>query len=127
MQGGKYYVGDLCYVMHESWDEVCSLIIKDNYCQDGEFTLKDGRRFAIYSTAFGDGSYLDQEGNEYWVDSGSIGCILLDDIDEDVKGNHIDGGHIHEFEHSFYTGSQDAKIMFHTVSIDTDPNDEEEE
>lgn len=27
MKAGTYYVGDLCYVLHEDWDEVCSLII----------------------------------------------------------------------------------------------------
>ena len=25
---GKYYVGDLCYVMHDEWDEVCGLFFK---------------------------------------------------------------------------------------------------
>jgi hypothetical protein len=80
MKAGTYYVGDLCYVLHDEWDEVCELIIKDNVCLDGEFTLRDGRRFAIYGTAYGDGNYFDQNGKSYDVDAGSIGCILMNDI-----------------------------------------------
>ena len=26
MRSGTYYVGDLCYVMHPQWDEVCDLM-----------------------------------------------------------------------------------------------------
>ena len=43
MPAGRYYIGDLCYVMSdEEWDEFCSLTIKDNKCFDGEFN-KIGR------------------------------------------------------------------------------------
>lgn len=127
MKAGTYYVGDLCYVMHESWDEVCSLLFAgrdDNGCNQGEFELKDGTRFAIYNTMYGDGAYYDQDGKYYPVDSGSIGCIMLDDIDEDADGNDVDGGNVHRFAFDFYTGAQDGKIMIHDVCINT--ADEEE-
>jgi len=56
MPAGKYYVGDLCYVMDsDEWSQVCSLIIQGEKLLDGEFELPDGRRFAIYSTHWGDG------------------------------------------------------------------------
>ena len=128
MKAGTYYVGDLCYVLHERWDEVCSLIIEGNRCLDGEFNLEDGTRFAIYGTAYGDGNYFDQNGKSYDVDAGSIGCVLLDDIDLTNRENFLAGGNIHTFDTSFYTGTMDGKIMFHTLSIDTDPvyNEEEE-
>jgi hypothetical protein len=128
MKAGTYYVGDLCYVLHERWDEVCSLIIEGNRCLDGEFNLEDGTRFAIYGTAYGDGNYFDQNGKSYDVDAGSIGCVLLDDIDLTNQENFLAGGNIHTFDTSFYTGTMDGKIMFHTLSIDTDPvyNEEEE-
>jgi hypothetical protein len=127
MKAGKYYIGDLCYVMHPEWDEFCSLTISGNNVLDGEFNLKDGRRFAIYNTMYGDGTYHDQQGKEYWVDSGSIGCILLDDIKLSNIQNNLRGGAIHKFDTSFYTGEMDGKIMFHKVSIDTDDMVEEEE
>jgi hypothetical protein len=126
MKAGTYYVGDLCYVMHEDWDEVCALTINGQRAIGGEFNLKDGRRFAIYNTMYGDGSYNDQFGGEYGVDSGSIGCIAIEDINLDIAGNNIDGGEVLTFDQDFYTGEQDGKIMFHNVSIDTDDMVEED-
>lgn len=126
MKVGTYYVGDLCYVMHEDWDEVCQLTIQHNRAIGGEFTMADGRKFAMYNTMYGDGTYHDQYNNEYWVDSGSIGCILLSDIDLNAEGNNIDGGSVIGIEIDFYTGEQDGKIMFHKVSINTDDMVEEE-
>lgn len=73
MPAGRYWVGDLCYVLDDVWDEVWRLC-------DGVHTLADGRRVAIFSTVHGDGIYDDDDGNEYAVDSGSLGCILADDI-----------------------------------------------
>ena len=60
MPAGKYYIGDLCYVMSDAeWEEFCSITIDGHNVIDGEFQLKDGRRFATYGTAFGDGVYSD--------------------------------------------------------------------
>jgi predicted enzyme related to lactoylglutathione lyase len=107
MPAGKYYVGDLCYVMHECWDEVCGLFFKgrtDGGCNEGEFNLKDGRRFVSYNTKWGDGGYYDESGNEYSVDAGLIGCICLDDIDFTNDENNINGGHVIEFRTDFDHG-----------------------
>ena len=107
---GKYYVGDLCYVMHEGWDEVCGLFFKgrdDHGCNEGVFELRDGRRFASFNTKFGDGCYFDQFGNEYGVDAGLIGCIAMNDIDLNADGNFTSGGQIIEFKNDFtVSGSQ---------------------
>lgn len=131
MKAGTYYVGDLCYVMHEQWEEVCSLLFAgrdDHNCNQGEFMLRDGTRFAIYNTAYGDGTYDDQSGRSYGVDSGSIGCILMEDIDICHPDNFVGDGQTVTFDQDFYTGSQDGKIMVGHIAIDTDPmyNDEEE-
>ena len=82
MRPGTYYVGDLCYVMHPQWKEVCNLMFASdgNYVLDGEFKLANGVRFALHSTAYGDGTYQDQEGRSYPVDAGLIGCIRLEDV-----------------------------------------------
>ena len=126
MKAGTYYVGDLCYVLHDEWDEVCQLTINGNRAIGGEFNLKDGRRFAMYNTMYGDGTYHDQQGKEYWVDSGSIGCILMRDIDLAQLDNNVQGGALHDFDQDFYTGEQDGKIMFDKISIDTDDIVEED-
>jgi hypothetical protein len=127
---GDYYVGDLCYVLHNEWDEVCELLFAgrdDHGCNDGEFNLKDGRRFAIYSTKYGDGTYRDQNGRSYGVDAGSIGCILLKDIDVSCPGNFVGDGQSITFDQDFSTGEQDGKITFGFVTIDTDPDYDDEE
>jgi hypothetical protein len=129
MPAGKYYVGDLCYVMdNDEWSQVCSLIIQGEKLLDGEFELPDGRRFAIYSTHWGDGEYYDQYGHTYSVDAGSIGCILMSDIRANKYDNLLDLGAILEFIEPFETGSQGGQLQFGHVIIDTDPayNEDEE-
>ena len=101
---GKYYVGDLCYVMHDEWDEVCGKFFEgrdDHGCNQGVFQLKDGRKFASLNTKWGDGVYFDQGGEEYGVDAGLIGCISLNDIDLNADGNSTLGGQIIQFDSDF--------------------------
>ena len=124
-KSGLYYVGDLCYVLHNEWDEVCELTIKDRTLLNGEFTLKDGRKFALHSTKFGDGAYFDQTGNEYGVDAGSIGCILAKDIDLGEPNNYVNGGHFIQFEEDFETSGDDGLIQIGFIEIDTGDNYEE--
>jgi len=103
MPAGKYWVGDLCYVMHEEWDEVCGLFFKgrdDHGANEGLFELKDGRKFVSFNTKYGDGGYYDEAENEYGVDAGLIGCILVSDIKSSDQ-NTLVGGHVHEFESPF--------------------------
>jgi hypothetical protein len=127
MQPGKYYIGDLCYVMHGEWDEFCKLTISGDKVLDGEFNLADGRRFATFTTAWGDGNYFDQNGKSYDVDAGLIGCIRLDDIDLTNPDNSLIGGNIVEFVQPFSTFSAGGEIRIGNVLIDTDPAEVEEE
>ena len=132
MPAGNYYIGDLCYVLHEEWEECCDLFTKgrtDHGCNEGEFTLKDGRRFACFNTAYGDGSYPDQYNRWYGVDSGSIGCILLSDVDVLNTGNFIREGHVVYFPDDFEVSSKGGVLHFGSVSIDTrgGPDEDEDE
>lgn len=130
---GKYYVGDLCYVLGDKWDEVCEVTItKDHQCLEGGFQLKDGTVFTMFGTAWGDGEYQDQEGNSYGVDSGTIGCVSIEYLDMDkINAKYpqgIDGlGKVHDFPDRFdcYTDGK-GKLTFGHVVIDTDPPYEEE-
>jgi len=127
MPAGKYYIGDLCYVMdNEEWRELCNIIIQGEKIADGEFELPDGRRFAIYGTAYGDGEYYDQYGHTYSVDAGSIGCILMSDICAHKYDNILDLGAVQEFAEPFATGSQNGELEFGHVVIDTNPVYEDE-
>jgi hypothetical protein len=126
MKAGKYYIGDLCYVMHPEWDEFCSLTINGHNVLDGEFNLKDGRRFATFTTKWGDGTYKDEQGRSYGVDAGLIGCIAVDDITPSELENLTDG-HVVEFVQDFSTFSAGGIIRIGSVCIDTDFAEEEEE
>lgn len=122
---GKYWTGDLCYVMHDEWDEVCSLILHGNSVLNGEFQLKDGRKFAIQSTMYGDGTYYDQHGNRYLVDAGCIGCIRVEDI-KDTSENHLYGGHVHEFKHDFTIKDFNGDIHIADIIIPTGDTEEDD-
>jgi len=122
MPAGKYYVGDLCYVMHNEWSEVCELTIIGHDILEGEFNLKDGRRFAMFKTQWGDGTYEDIECRKYEVDAGLIGCILLKDIDLTTKENFLEGGNVIEFTEPFECYSDHGAIVIGHVSIETDPD-----
>ncbi len=121
MPAGRYYVGDLCYVMSDDeWNEFCTLTIVNHECLSGEFQLADGRRFATYSTAYGDGTYRSNIGTSHCVDAGLIGCIRLDDIASDKYSDIERLGAVVNFDTDFDTGELDGTIWFGPVKIDTD-------
>jgi hypothetical protein len=126
MKAGRYYVGDLCYVMHNEWDEFCDITIKGNECLDGEFELKDGRRFATYGTLYGDGSYRSDFGTYHSVDAGLIGCIRLEDISEDISEEEMNRlGAVIDFPEEFETGSDsEGNIFFGYMTIATGDSDD---
>lgn len=118
LPAGEYYVGDLCYVMHQEWDEFCALTIKGEECLNGEFDLADGRKFFFGQTAYGDGEYQDDKGNSYCVDAGLIGIIAVKDISENDLKN-LDSGHVHTFDQPFFVSAEAGIFYFGNVRIDT--------
>lgn len=130
MPAGKYWVGDLCYVMHDEWNECCSLFFKgrtDHGCNQGEFNLADGRRFVSFNTRYGDGYYKDEQGRGYGVDAGLIGCILASDVNLPNKEGQTSGGHVIDFPRDFECYYEEGKIHIGHVIVDTDPEYEEED
>lgn len=131
MPKGEYVIVDLCYVMDNDWDEVCSLLFQKNEDEadgsrtGGVFQLRDGRKFALYGTAWGDGSYGDNLGRSYGVDAGVIGCIATKDL-PNWQGS-VHGGNVHTFTEDFETGYDNGTIFFGDVRIETDPEYDEEE
>jgi hypothetical protein len=133
MQAGTYYVGDLCYVLRDqAWDDVLSLLFAgrtDHGCNQGEFNLPNGDRFAIFNTYWGDGSYRDQFGKQYPVDAGAIGCICVEDLPEGVD---LSGGNVYKFDRDFHVSggndrqSWDGAIRIGHVMIQTNAEYEDE-
>lgn len=89
MPPGRYFVGDLWYVIQAStWDEeVRNLMHNEKQTTRNIYQLKDGRRFALFQTNE-NGRYLDDRGRKYAVDSSTIGCIHVDDVDH-VLGKYV--------------------------------------
>ena len=85
---GKYYIGDLCYVLDDVWMEVNKLTFENGRPLQGKFKLADGREFVSFKTYIGDGVYdieYNGEAVSYApVDSGTIGAILAKDISEEI-------------------------------------------
>lgn len=129
MKAGRYYVGDLGHVMKDGddWSRMNSILFSKNSAgAEGEFSL-DGRWFAIYNTS-GDGVF-----NGFSVDSGSIGCIRVEDISEDSDRGEVlaqyavkkDLGKIVEFEEDFETSkSDDGTIKIGHIQIDGNSPDD---
>ena len=130
MPAGRYYIGDLCYVMHPEWKEVCDLFFPADAPPrgvEGEFSLKDGRRFASFSTAYGDGTYRSNIGTDHSVDAGIIGCIRVEDIRDDAYDDIERLGAIVEFNQPFEVDSDAGLLKFGHVSIETNNDYEFEE
>lgn len=135
MPAGRYYIGDLCYVMNDRWIEFCDLTCSGASVLDGEFTLKDGKRFATYSTMYGDGVYPTNIGANLSVDAGLIGCILVSDITdpEVTETKMLRLGTIVEFGTDFVTGGGRGEsgwagtIQFGRVIVETGDADFDEE
>jgi len=128
MKAGTYYIGDLCYVLHSSWDEVCRLVIQGDRVLEGHFRLADGREFVMFNTAYGDGTYTDNLGGEYPVDAGNIGCILLESVDRSDRDD-VTLGVTHVFDADFECDTDGRTLWFGSIRIATgdDEDDWEEE
>ena len=137
-----YYVGDLCYVMNsDEWSTVCYLdsfypcedpedFDPEGYLEPENTSFEDelaGRPFYLLKTAFGDGCYRGSDGKDYSVDSGTIGCIAVDDIVETEKLEDAVKrglGHLHEFEDFTYgcvgyDGEDSSLLYFADLDIQT--------
>ena len=129
MKAGKYYIGDLCYLLtDEYYDEiVCSFAHEDQ-----EKVVK-GVEFWWHSTAYGDGGYEDQNGSIYSVDAGLIGCVNLDTLPEDALNDDGDafwgeGGNVVSFKEDFSCRYEEDEgtICIGNIEIKTDPEEDEE-
>lgn len=128
MKTGKYYIGDLCYLLTDKYYEeiVCS------FEHDNKETNIKGVDFWYHHTAHGDGCYEDQKERTYGVDAGIIGCVNLDTIPNDAldsEGFWKEGGNVIVFDKNFscHYKNYEGKICIGHIEIITDPEEDEPE
>ncbi len=117
-KAGKYYIGDICYVLPES--DYDQMLEKSNYFKiktthqwDGEYR---GHPIFVASTSYGDGVYGDNYGRDYYVDAGIIGIVSVEAL---VVKSKIELGNLIEFENDFRVSYDDGIFLFGDVVIDT--------
>ena len=115
---GTYYIGDPSYCLSsDNWQE---LIYHDGSVEKG---IAD-------STAYGDGSYFDGKGNEYFVDAGCIGVIPITQIKKKWnKGVMVigKGYNIVTFDKPFEAEVENGILTAGDIVINTREDDEDEE
>lgn len=134
LPAGLYYVGDLCYVVPDAdWSDFCDRMFPGEHAMGGVKEMPDGINYADFCTKYGDGVYGDGFLGEYYVDSGSIGCIPVCALPADLDIDEAKRlGDIVDFPTAFEVGYDDetGTISFGDVRIVTgdvyDEDDEEE-
>lgn len=137
---GTYYVGDPCYAFtHEQWDELLArndvLDRPVGYILTTIGAEPPGTPTAVhvvcFGTAYGDGCYEDQYGNEYGVDAGLLGVVPAWFVEANGEDAADTGGHIFTFTADFTVTYRDGKVCFGDeasgVLIDTDPQGDDDE
>ena len=114
---GKYWIGDLSYVMENYFEK--------HYClvENGVYQTENGINFARFSTAYGDGFYYDYEGNQYGVDTANIGCISIDGISDEADGD-LGNYHIFDYPVKCVWNEIGGYIQYGDIWIQTDTLDQ---
>lgn len=121
MKAGTYYVGDPCYVLSDKdWQKILG---------DDGFSQLKGHEIFFAGTNSGDGTYLDNLGNEYGVDTGCIGIlpveVCLKGRLKDITKRNL--GQVHVFDSEFEVYVSGGNFTFGDIEIITDGSDEEKE
>jgi hypothetical protein len=122
LPAGDYVISDPCYVLDDA--DYDRLLTDTDYfnVDSGGGVFKDsvtGLSFAVFSTAYGDGCYLDNYGRRYGVDAGCIACIPLEMLDGFTPSSD---SYLETFYNPFEVYYNSGKIHFGRVMINTDPD-----
>jgi hypothetical protein len=121
---GTYFLGDPCYAVPDAlWDD---LLQSCDYFQSNPIGEVKGHKVLAFNTKYGDGTYVDQNGNEFGVDAGMIGLVPEALIDKDeMCANHGKDFNNHpglwvEFHNEVICSTDGSLLKFGTYRINTD-------
>lgn len=134
LKAGQYWIGDPCYVfpndgpMKDKWDEI--LAASDFFEKEMPAEIDNGKIQVWASfTAYGDGCYLSNMGDEFPVDAGLIGIVPLETIEylgrADNNLNKL--GLFVTFHEDFTIHAEAGRFRFCDIIIDTNDDDFEDE
>ena len=112
-KAGRYYIGDLSYVItDQSWEH---LFKAENFIESQKQIFKVHPIFTR-NTAYGDGEFRDQKGRRYAVDSGTFGIMPSEAIEKPIP---LKLGHIVIFKQDFKADYKNGVFTFGDIVIDT--------
>lgn len=98
LPAGRYWVGDLCYVIGDEGDRVWEDFIANEHWNGRDVAAcLAGHPTVALNTAYGDGAYTSTTGEVFGVDAGVIGVAAWELTDP--EGRNL--GHEHTFEEEF--------------------------
>jgi hypothetical protein len=148
LPAGTYYIGDLCYPLGDSW--IYRKAWGETSYETPSFFRSELGCVVVDGTAYGDGSYEDNNGKTYLVDAGVISIVSIELIENHRKylveehnkmihnpsgklitptaltiNNIVKGGHVFTFKNDVYInfsrGVFRARSDDVNVRIDTAP------
>ena len=143
LPAGEYLIGDPCYAFDNYGPDYWGVWLDATPTMPGTHSwprLMDaeiqGFRVVGMGTAYGDGAYNDQFGNEYGVDAGMIGAVPTDalvklypeyaGLDEDSLEAKTQMK-VFTFDEPFDVSYENGVITIGHIEIDTDPEFDEDE
>jgi hypothetical protein len=123
LPAGTYFIGDPCYLIKKQWGEVCDKM--DN--QRAALITINNQKLFIAETRFGDGEYIDDFGENYSVDSGTIAVTPLELNDKATLANLKIYGCVKEFPKEFECSWSEGIFEIDNIIINTTWDLEEEE
>lgn len=121
---GKYYIGDPCYVFgDDTWQRLLDAAEEgraDSALHVGDVVEFEGHKVWSHSTMNGDGEYEDQNGVKYCVDSGTIGVVPIELIDD--PAGEEDGGLVIDCPNGLNVEYDNGTFWLGPVCIKTNEN-----
>lgn len=127
---GKYYIGDPCYVIaEEKWMDFLNKGFWPAEEKGRAVFEFEGKTCFAHHTAYGDGVYFDNKGEQFPVDAGIIGAIPFELCDRvyagEVEARHL--GIIVDLENETSVEYDEGTFHIGDREIPTNFGDEEED
>lgn len=120
---GRYWLGDPCYIIKDhDWLQFCNGFSFAENSGNTYIELDDSIKVLAFSTYHGDGCYLDQHGNSYYVDAGLIGLIpweYTEKFTEKDSTEYFSLSNVVEFTEDTLCFTADGILTFGNYIIDT--------